>query len=76
MINVIVQNVEQSHSHIISVTYRRFQNYAATTDKTHGMKVAMDCRQSNKYFTWICLISIQSLLKLSFVITDAGIVFD
>jgi len=32
--------------------------------------VAMDCRLSNKNFTWICLISIQSLLKLSFVITD------
>jgi len=44
--------------------YRHFQNYAATRIKIHGMKVAMDCRQSNKNFTWIRLISIQSLLKL------------
>jgi len=50
--------------------YWRFQNYTATTEKIHGMLIAMDCHQSNKNFTWIRLISVQSFLKLSFVITD------
>jgi len=27
--------------------YRPFQNYAATQDKSHGVKVAMNCRLSN-----------------------------
>jgi len=38
--------------------------------KFTAMSVAMDCRHSNKKFTWIRLISIQSLLKLPFVVTD------
>jgi len=36
------------------LSYQRFQNCAATTDKIYGVQFAMDCRQSNRIFVfWV-----------------------